>query len=377
MKFLTILVLFMVAQACVCISVEKNSDKGTLQTESQVSLFDKYCEQFNKSYSDEEYKMREQLFLDASKIINEHNAMPGEHHTKAVNEFADWTKKEKESLYGLNRGLHNFRKRMKGNMMNFQSGSGNTSQVELAHTVDWTGTMNPVPNQRYCGSCWAFAAIATLEGRLAKQGHNVQLSVQNLVSCTPNEHKCGGSGGCDGATVELAYDFIMENGGVAADSSYSYTSGGGSDGTCKQSSVVAGLNSYYDVLSNDLNALMVAVQSGPVAVSVDATNWEYYDGKVFMAEDCGAIINHAVTLVGYGTEDGVPYWLIRNSWGAHWGVNGHIKLERKTTNAPCTIDTHPEYGTACEGGPTEVEVCGTCGILYSNTVPVEPFVVSQ
>lgn len=72
--------------------------------------------------------------------------------------------------------------------------------------------------------------------------------------------------------------------------------------------------------------------------------------------------------MGYGTDPKLGnYWLVRNSWSAQWGEKGYIRVAREDpTNPPCGMDTKPSDGSGCDNGPSEVKVCGTCGILYDN-----------
>lgn len=70
-----------------------------------------------------------------------------------------------------------------------------------------------------------------------------------------------------------------------------------------------------------------------------------------MTKKCGKNLDHGVALVGYGTENGVGYWLVRNSWGESWGDNGYIKLARGGKYANLN------------GG------AGQCGILGSASYP--------
>ena len=117
---------------------------------------------------------------------------------------------------------------------------------------------------------------------------------------------------------------------------------------------------------------MTAVaEIGPIAVSVDASSWHAYDSGIF--NGCNQTqpdINHAVTLVGYGTENGQGYWLVRNSWSASWGEAGYIKLHRGTDEEQnCGVDITPLDGSACAGQTDPVTTCGTCGILYDSAYP--------
>lgn len=76
------------------------------------------------------------------------------------------------------------------------------------------------------------------------------------------------------------------------------------------------------------DALLAAIALGPVAVTVQADQdvFQRYESGILNSEDCGTNINHAITAVGYGVEDGVTYYIVRNSWGTSWGDNGYIKI---------------------------------------------------
>jgi cathepsin L len=250
----------------------------------------------------------------------------------------------------------------------------------LPAEVDWRkqGVVTKVKNQGSCGSCWAFSTTAVLESHIAIQeraaGRDYQLqqfSEQQLVDCTPNPHKCGGTGGCHGATQELGFDYVSKN-GIVLEQDYTYNA---RENKCVDSSKtkVASIESFVKLPENDYNALMQAVANyGPIAVSVAADDWVFYSGGVFNG-DCGATINHAVTLVGYGIdEEGNNYWLVRNSWGEGWGEQGYIRVAREKSahDVHCEIDYKPADGTGCEGGPSQITVCGKCGILSDSSYPV-------
>ena len=135
---------------------------------------------------------------------------------------------------------------------------------------------------------------------------------------------------------------------------------------------LASISGYIALPKNDYNALMTAIANvGPIAISVAATEWFYYDSGVYNG-DCGAEIDHAVTAVGYGTDpNSGNYWLVRNSWGTGWGESGYIRIAREASAADvkCQTDYNPSAGSACDGGPPTVEVCGLCGILSDSSYP--------
>merc|ERR1712037_816536 len=109
------------------------------------------------------------------------------------------------------------------------------------------------------------------------------------------------------------------------------------------------------------------------SASVAASDWSAYHGGVFDGCDYNSnmVVNHAVTLVGYGTDPAEgDFWLIKNSWGTSWGEGGYIRLRRQST-PQCAIDSSPLDGSGCvDGGVESVEVCGTCAVVSDNSYPL-------
>ena len=183
--------------------------------------------------------------------------------------------------------------------------------------------------QGHCGSCWAFAATTTIESHVAiNTGVLNEVSQQELVSCAPNDDSCGGTGGCQGSTAELAFDYLSSN-GISELWSYGYlpnTYAQGINNKCLRdgdSSIasVASGTGYTLLERNNYDEIMTAVATvGPMAVNVDASVWHMYEEGVFdgcAQEDVD--INHVVGLVGYGScEVHGDFWLIRNSWSPSW-----------------------------------------------------------
>jgi len=247
--------------------------------------------------------------------------------------------------------------------------------------VDWRtkGVVTPVKNQAACGSCWSFGAAEAIESHWAiKTGKLVVLSEQNILDCTQNPRHCGGTGGCGGATFELAFEAMKNQTGIAAESTYPYQSGGGQNFPCRfdkqKTPVAATVTGYVGLPSNQYTPLMNAVANqGPISITVDASAWSLYGSGVFDGCNQGSPdLDHAVLLVGYGTDaQKGDYWLIRNSWDASWGEQGYIRLRRTAAEETrCAFDTNPGDGTACDGDPPKVWVCGTCGILYDTAYPL-------
>uniref|UniRef100_A0A6B2L7P3 Peptidase C1A papain C-terminal domain-containing protein n=1 Tax=Arcella intermedia TaxID=1963864 RepID=A0A6B2L7P3_9EUKA len=333
--------------------------------------FEQYEQEYGKVYGTEQERLiRKKIFEEKLEEFKAHNSDPSKSWKKGVNHFTDLTDAEFKRMLG---NKHN---RARNPSLEFSQVSQEQLKQYEAADVDWRtkGAVTDVKDQGSCGSCWTFATAETLESWWFLAGHKLPvLSEQQIIDCTPNPNHCGGTGGCEGGTVELAYDRIIAMGGLASESDYPYQ---GVDGTCQFSgnttNPAATLSGWKDLLSNDYASVMAAIQKGPLAISVDASAWSSYDSGVFSCDMSAPDIDHAVQLVGYGTDSasGSLFWLVRNSWSSGWGEDGYIRLQRFSSNNPCGEDTTPADGDGCSGGPAEVKVCGSCGILYDVCYPI-------
>ena len=205
---------------------------------------------------------------------------------------------------------------------------------DLPDSVDWTskGAVTEVKDQGQCGSCWSFSATGALEGAYyIKNGQLNSYSEQHLVSCDTTD------AGCNGGLMDNAFSWTKSNGGICLESDYAYTSGtSGKSGSCAPDCTKdAGIapTSYTDVEKYSDEALMSALVQQPVSIAIqaDQSTFQLYKSGVLTAA-CGAKLDHGVLAVGYGTQDGTDYYKVKNSWGASWGMNGYILLERGNTD---------------------------------------------
>jgi len=323
-----------------------------------------------------EETLRRGIFAQNVAEIEEHSRK-GLSWSQGINQFSDLTKEEFVSTYASGRTPT----RAARQPVSYEGMQ--ESIADLPESVDWRdeGVVTMVRNQGACGSCWAFAASSVM-GSYAKinnMTHDlVELSPQHLVACTPNPLKCGGTGGCMGSIEPLAYTYASLF-GIVTEDDYPYASGsGGNDDHCDFDATTtdaAVMTMGFETLPhNDAAALMSHLANkGPTSVSVAASSWSSYRGGVFDGcdYDGNMVVNHAVTLIGYGTDPSEgDFWLVKNSWGASWGEGGYIRLRRQST-PQCAIDSSPLDGSGCvDGGVTSVEVCGTCAVISDNSYPL-------
>ena len=209
--------------------------------------------------------------------------------------------------------------------------------------------MTPVKDQGQCGSCWAFSSTGAMEGAWAvAKGQLISLSEQQLLDCS----KKYGNLGCKGGFMDNAFSYAIDY-GMCTETEYPYTASGGTCNTgCKPmtslSSLTVDINACMDVPANNQLALKEAVARGPVSIAIEADTrvFQMYSGGVITGSACGTNLDHGVLIVGYGEENGIKYWLVKNSWSNTWGDQGYIKIERSDSeNDPgvCGIAMQPSF----------------------------------
>lgn len=339
--------------------------------------FEQYAVEHNKTYGSAEVAARRAAFSANLDKILAHNAKASATFKMGVNHYADMTSEEFKAYY---RGYSG---NSRGQLTEgAQEPDFVAFPVEaLPDAVDWRkqNKVTPVKNQGGCGSCWAFSATETLESHIAIAHDKLfELSTQQITMCTPNPQQCGGTGGCEGATQWLGFNYTQHSPGVTTELHYRYT---GSDSECRMNKIkpVVGIKGYVRLPTNNYTMLMNAVAIiGPISVSGAAEPWQLYEEGVFN-EECGFDVDHGIQAVGYGTDpdSGLTYWLIRNSWGREWGEAGYIRLQRTGLKHECEMDTTPDDGGGCKGGPKKVQVCGQCGIVSDSSYPTGGFLVNS
>uniref|UniRef100_A0A8B9LB03 Cathepsin L.1 n=1 Tax=Astyanax mexicanus TaxID=7994 RepID=A0A8B9LB03_ASTMX len=297
-----------------------------------------------RSYeSEEEESQRKMVWLSNRKLVLEHNVLADQglkSYRLGMNLFADMNNQELQAWFS--NCLLPFNRTKTSTAATFlQQAEG----AALPDAVDWRamGYVTKVKNQGICGSCWAFSATGALEAQMFRKTRKLEaLSEQQLVDCSD----LSGNQGCAGGRLQSAFEYVRSSGGLQSEASYSYEA---KDGMCRFNAlnVSAICRGYKTLPSGDEYVLQQAVASiGPISASIDMSRhtFTFYSSGVYDEQYCSrSNLNHAVLIVGYGTDiHGEDYWIVKNSWGAGWGESGYIRMSRNKRNQ-CGIASYAVY----------------------------------
>ncbi|MQM17132.1 hypothetical protein Taro_050100 [Colocasia esculenta] len=345
--------------------------------------FARFARRYAKRYdSVEEVRRRFGIFVENLELIRTSNRM-GRPYTLGVNEFADMTWEEFRAQHlGA---AQTCSATLKGNHKVTDVVLPDTKDWREA------GIVSPVKNQGSCGSCWTFSTTGALEAAYTQlTGKSISLSEQQLVDCATDFNNFGCHGGLPsqayeyikyngGLDTEETYPYLGVNSickfkpesvGVKVVDSVNITLVRGfaiheisfllrpqpSNTVCchciKNTFTISRNVMLHPILPTanvtfpdyGTNFTFMQHEKGaedelkhavgvvrPVSVAFEVVKgFRFYKSGVYTSDTCGSSpmdVNHAVLAVGYGVEDGIPYWLIKNSWGTHWGDDGYFKME--------------------------------------------------
>lgn len=326
------------------------SSKVIVVRKGNDALWNEFKRYFNKTYSEEEDAAKKPNWERSLEYFLEHNRKfyNGEvPYSIGINQFTDMSDDE---FMSMSTGLANEIECNSKSMIYVPPSGSN-----IPDNVDWyqRGYVTEVINQGACGACWAFCSVAALEGQHKRRtGKLVKLSEQQLIDCST----ITGNKKCAGGQMCRAYEYAVGAGGVDYESAYPFQH---QSGPCrfKKDQIGSTITGYLEIPYGDESALHKAVGLiGPVAAGLDASlpNFRHYKSGIFEDPRCSnTSLNHALTIVGYGTENGKDYWLVKNSWGKHWGMKGFGKIARNNNNQ-CGIASKaifPVLSESADGTP--------------------------
>jgi len=317
---------FIILTVCIAFAL------GLSQREYQ-DAFVQFSQKYSKSYHHDEFQYRFGVFRKNVDYINSYNSEQNG-VTLAINSFADLTNQEFNRMYKGLKNLPTF------SPQTVQSSSPNAG---MPTSWDWNskGAVTGIKNQGDCGSCWSFSTTGSVEGCHFIAGASlVGLSEQNLMDCSIPE----GDEGCDGGLMTDAMDYIISNHGIDTEASYPYLAEDGTSCMYKAANLGATMKKYVNVTQGSESDLQAKAFIGPTSVAIDAalSSFQFYSSGVYFDSACSSTqLDHGVLVTGWGvdsTSQYPNYWIVKNSWGTDWGMNGWIWMARDENNA-CGIAT--------------------------------------
>lgn len=333
--------------------------------------FEQYMKDFKKKYSGPAETARRQKIFEATlKEVLEHNSKPSL-YKKGVNYLTD---RDEVELARLRGGRYEPKYNMK-----YGRPYVPRKTVPPAATLDYRKNFPPVvtavKDQGQCGDCWAHSVTEEIESAYALMtGQLFVLSQQQVTACTPQVGQCYS---CGGSYPSLGYDYAVEN-GLTEEWIYPFEAYGGSNVACNANpyqstpiNTIVNISGYEVIGSNSQPDFISALNNlGPVGILVDASGWSSYESGIY--DGCNYKYNismdHAVQVVGYGTENTTDYWIVRNSWAPSWGEDGYIRM-LKTAVPKCGWNNGAAYVSDCYGSVVSAWACGMCGILFGPMFP--------
>lgn len=290
-----------------------------------------FMRETSQFYTGDEYHMRFGIFLTNMRKIEEHNRGSSSYKL-GINHLMALTPAEYRSLLGT-----------RYSQMERQPFTPTKSAPE---SLDWRDTPDVVANikdQGQCGSCYIFSALQAVESaNKLLYGELIVLSEQNIMDCAILDPYWG-CYGCNGGLKHGVCNFARDiQKGFMREDEYPYHA---VVETCKfedKKKVSWFYNFKWDKIGDEESLKELVAEWGPASVAINAglASFQLYKEGIYDDEKCDSMtLNHGVGVVGYGSQDGKDYWIVKNSWGRAWGMEGYIFMSRnKHDQCGITVD---------------------------------------
>jgi C1A family cysteine protease len=285
--------------------------------------FTKFKQKYNKSYQPAEEDQRYQAFRQN---LNKLSSIKDRYATYGVTKFTDLTESEFRSKYlKLKPNVNLLRTvgKVFGTLGSFLGGILSKKRA-IASSFDWRSynVVTPVRDQGDCGACYAFSALGVLESQYAKKKKQlIDLSEQQIINCDFYDM------GCSGGDMYTAFEYLKQDNGALYESQLPYDV---SSSSCPNAVLTGPLRVVSQEILDTTDEDDIArelVSYGPLSHAINGLVLQNYTGGVITVA-CEPELNHATLIIGYGSSDGVSYWIMKNSWGSDWGENGFYRIQR-------------------------------------------------
>ena len=250
------------------------------------------------------------------KFVNELKQIaPYDVYEPEENPFRDWTDEEIDNMLGTK--ILNIEPKHK--KVNIEINDG--FDFRKAHPE----CVSRIRDQARCGSCWAFGGTMALQQRFCQKGEKIELAPQDPVSCDT------GNMACNGGWLIVLWSYLSTKGCVK-ESCFPYSAGNGrvercisecKNGEPWKKYFTDGYDNYHN--AEDIKRDLV---NGPLETQFTVySDFMNYRGGIYVHRSGYRRGGHAVTILGYGTENGVNYWICQNSWNANWGEQGYFRIK--------------------------------------------------
>jgi len=276
-------------------------------------------------------------FVVNDDIIHKVNSNPQVNWKAGHNQFSFWTHDEVRAILKTKVSSHEESSRLSSSSSSLSAGPDSALPSSFDARDKWGSCVHPIRNQLKCGSCWAFSASEVLSDRYCIASNStvdVVLSPQYLVSCD------GYDMGCNGGNLGNVWSWMKEH-GIVSDACLPYTSGAGSVEPCPSQCADGSAFKWYRAASykhigswivfwKRVEEIQTAIMdNGPVQAAFTVyEDFMSYKSGVYKHTSGGMLGGHAIKIVGWGSENGEDYWLVANSWGPTWGLQGFFKILR-------------------------------------------------